>query len=172
MNRNRDLEQNFPPSYEEAIQNPFVGKQPNHTLEMTTIASAERQTNEVNAISSESQDSACCVFTASCGFRLLANTMPLCVLGVVFYAMNCTYYGDEFVTGQFPLICTLWGFLGVICMVANFTRGTDEDDEDGPSCGAYIAFLAYLFILVGGGFLVRADVFSLGTNSSIADQRD
>jgi hypothetical protein len=169
MNEPADLEPNPPPSYEESVfQDPNIGN--------ATVAYSARQmtfptstTNTVTALAQEpSMDDYILEYLDSSPQppaticleieRLLVNIIPLSMLVGLFYAMNWTYYRSR--KDVFEGVCALWGIMGFVLIMGNWyccrPRCTDV-----PTWGSCTSLLVYLLILVGGGFLVRADIFRL-----------
>ena len=167
MNEPTDLEANPPPSYEESVfQDPNIRK--------ATVAYSACQitfpTSTTNTVAGPAQEDDYILEyldsfpppPTSRWFeieRLLVNIIPLCMLGGLFYNMNWTYYRSR--KDIFEGVCALWAVLGFVLIMGNWyccrPRCTDV-----PTCESCISLLVYLLILVGGGFLVRADIFRLG----------
>jgi len=158
MNNRNHLEANLPPSYEEAVSKSTVRKptQAHSAGEMiVTTSTGNERTHPHTSLSELHLEDLheipnCCKSEVS---RFMSNMIPLCLLGGIFYSLNWTYYRCP---QDFAVICFVWGIIGALSMVANWC-------SDPTTWGTWAFILAYLVILVGGGFLVRADIFRLAS---------
>src|SRR5271154_3138021 len=167
MTRQNDLEVGLPRSHQQVVTKPNIAKQPaRHIhLELPTRPSRINTSPYSGVNASNLHNLLAPDYPSTKEFeilRIVMNIIPLCVLGGLFYAMNWTYYRpfDHSNNDFFVATCGLWGIFGLIFMLGNWycCRPTCTDV---PTCGSSISCLIYLLILVGGGFLVRADIFGL-----------